>query len=322
MIGIYKIENIINGKIYIGQSINIEQRWGNHRRELNGNKHCNSHLQNSWNKYGEKNFNFVVIDECDICDIDEKEMYWISKLDSFNPLKGYNLTEGGQGTHGKQWTEEQRNNAFKASKPEPVLQFDLKGNLIERWRSSACASKELNIPVSGIRNCAKKDGDCYKCHDYIWILENDYNNGFDISKYINDHFKEREKIYQYDYYGKLIKIWKSTLEIIKVFGLRSKEYKCICGNLTNQRRTASGYIWLYESNIDLLNEDYLRSIRVNTYNYKINQFDKSGNFIKTWTQDEVRKSKYRFDTVRKCCTDNFKGHTQNGMAFSYIWKYE
>ena len=45
MIGIYKIENKVNGKVYIGQSIDINTRWYNHRKELNGNRHHNEHLQ-------------------------------------------------------------------------------------------------------------------------------------------------------------------------------------------------------------------------------------------------------------------------------------
>lgn len=323
MIGIYKIENIVNGKVYVGQSINIEQRWYNHKNELNGNRHCNLYLQNAWNKYGKDSFVFSVLEQCELNNIDEKEIYWIELYDSLNPDKGYNLTAGGQGTHGHIWSEEQRYNHFLASKSEPILQFDLNGNLIERWRSSAYASRELNIPVSGIRNCVKKDEKYYKCHDYIWISEELYNEkGFDINQYIKDHFSEREPIFQFDYYGNLVKVWESTLEIIKFFGLKSKEYKSIFGTLKLKRTTGSNYIWLYKNDINILTEDYLRKIRINTYTYKINQFDKLGNLIKTWTQEELKETNYRFDTIRKCCTDNYKGHTINGMAFSYIWKYE
>ena len=60
MIGIYKIENKVNGKIYVGQSIDIDTRWYNHRNELNGNRHYNEHLQNAWNKYGEDNFSIQI----------------------------------------------------------------------------------------------------------------------------------------------------------------------------------------------------------------------------------------------------------------------
>ena len=58
MIGIYKIENKINGKVYIGQSNNIIRRWEEHISKLNNNSHENKILQYSWNKYGMYNFDF------------------------------------------------------------------------------------------------------------------------------------------------------------------------------------------------------------------------------------------------------------------------
>lgn len=59
--GIYKITNIINNKIYIGSSTDIKKRWHGHKYDLRKNKHCNTHLQNAWNKYGEDNFKFEII---------------------------------------------------------------------------------------------------------------------------------------------------------------------------------------------------------------------------------------------------------------------
>jgi hypothetical protein len=59
--GIYKIVNKINGKYYIGSSINIHRRWREHKCGLLNNKHPNLHLQKSWNKYGCNNFDFIII---------------------------------------------------------------------------------------------------------------------------------------------------------------------------------------------------------------------------------------------------------------------
>lgn len=59
---IYKISNLKNGKFYIGSSSRIDDRIKHHLWELNNNRHVNNHLQNSWNKYGENNFEFEVID--------------------------------------------------------------------------------------------------------------------------------------------------------------------------------------------------------------------------------------------------------------------
>lgn len=45
MIGIYKIENKVNGKVYVGQSIDINTRWKCHISYLNSGIHHNKHLQ-------------------------------------------------------------------------------------------------------------------------------------------------------------------------------------------------------------------------------------------------------------------------------------
>lgn len=97
-IGIYKIENKINKKKYIGQSMNIEKRWKKHRYLLNSNKHHNQYLQNAWNKYKEKCFIFNIIEVCDPDIINDREQYWIDKFDSYN--NGYNLDKGGKGVLG------------------------------------------------------------------------------------------------------------------------------------------------------------------------------------------------------------------------------
>jgi group I intron endonuclease len=85
--GIYKIENIINKKCYIGRSIDIYGRWYRHKNNLTKNKHINYILQNSWNKYGEANFKFSILEEC-IPDEDfqiNREKYWRDiENDNFN----------------------------------------------------------------------------------------------------------------------------------------------------------------------------------------------------------------------------------------------
>jgi len=62
--GIYEIKNLINGKMYIGQSANIAKRKNEHFLALKNGKHYNEHLQRSFNKYGEDNFIFKIIEEC------------------------------------------------------------------------------------------------------------------------------------------------------------------------------------------------------------------------------------------------------------------
>lgn len=94
--GIYCIENTINHKKYIGQSVDISTRWSNHRYKLNKNIHNNLYLQNAWNKYSADVFTFTIIEECDESNLIERERYYIEYYDSTADAQGYNLTHGGE----------------------------------------------------------------------------------------------------------------------------------------------------------------------------------------------------------------------------------
>lgn len=93
--GIYKITNQINGKCYIGQSIDIEKRWKQHKLQSSWRKQKEKILYKAFTKYGLNNFIFEIIEECQRKDLDKREIYWIKKFDSYK--NGYNMTKGGQG---------------------------------------------------------------------------------------------------------------------------------------------------------------------------------------------------------------------------------
>lgn len=76
--GIYSIRNLINNKCYIGQAKKVYNRLINHKSELLNNKHENTHLQRSFNKNGSNNFDFKVLEYCDIKNLTEREKYFIS----------------------------------------------------------------------------------------------------------------------------------------------------------------------------------------------------------------------------------------------------
>lgn len=61
---IYKIENVVSGRVYIGSATNfaLRQRW--HTNELKRGRHCNEYLQADWNEYGPSSFVFSVVLTC------------------------------------------------------------------------------------------------------------------------------------------------------------------------------------------------------------------------------------------------------------------
>jgi len=75
--GIYEIVNVINGKRYLGSSENIEYRWRKHRSKLKSGTHCNTILQNAYNKYGVENFKYNIVLEIEIESLLTKEQWYL-----------------------------------------------------------------------------------------------------------------------------------------------------------------------------------------------------------------------------------------------------
>jgi group I intron endonuclease len=93
--GIYAIVCNPTNKVYIGQSINIRSRKNQHVKDLLMSKHCNSYLQNTFNKYGRSAFSFRVLENCSKEELTSREAYWIQKYKSNISEFGFNLKEAG-----------------------------------------------------------------------------------------------------------------------------------------------------------------------------------------------------------------------------------
>ena len=92
---IYKITNTINGKFYIGQTIqNVKERFYQHCATKCSKAVSNMAIHRAIKKYGKSNFTVEVIEEIDSANLNDRERYWIKCYNSYN--NGYNSTKGGQ----------------------------------------------------------------------------------------------------------------------------------------------------------------------------------------------------------------------------------
>jgi len=112
--GICAILNLVSGKYYVGSAANLYQRWHGHKSLLKHNKHDNSYLQRSWNKHGQQNFMFVVIERVEKDCLVQREQYWIDETKCHNKSIGYNLRLLATSNLGIRFSDEGKQNISKA----------------------------------------------------------------------------------------------------------------------------------------------------------------------------------------------------------------
>jgi len=191
IIGVYKITNIKNNKVYVGSAININNRFKTHKRLLKNNKHYNSHLQSSFNMYGIENFQYEIIEITNINELLLKEKYWIETLNANNPNYGYNKRLIVNSNLGIKLSDETKrklsvshmghkrsndtNQKIKESQYKKICQFDKDGNFIMVHNSLQEAAKSLNSNyTTSITNCLKKK--LPSALGFLWCYENEKND--------------------------------------------------------------------------------------------------------------------------------------------------
>lgn len=253
--GIYYIKNIINKKVYIGESVDIYRRWREHLQDLMSGIHKNIHLQRAWDMYKEDSFEFRIIEECAEDKLFEREKYWIKFYNAFQ--NGYNQTEGGEGCLGykhnceirekmKQIKSQQfqdiknREALSKAHEFEsrPIYQIDFNGNIIKWWQSKNWAAKSLGVNPARIAEALKHTNRKKTYMGYIWIYVDEYDqNTFDLNWYVKRNW-DYKKFYQYDINYNLIAIWETALDAEAYGFLKDGIYKVV-----NKNKTYKGYYW-------------------------------------------------------------------------------
>lgn len=168
--GIYCIENTVNNKTYIGSSKNIYQRLLKHFALLRHNKHQNSHLQNAWNKYGEDNFRWFIIEFCDIEKLEQLEQesinlfgaeYNITRVVERNILSKESRIKQGN-TRRKLHSEGKLDWNFN---PVTLYVYDLNGNLLfSNPLGVKDTAKKLGLSAPSI--CRVTNGTYQQCKGY------------------------------------------------------------------------------------------------------------------------------------------------------------
>lgn len=114
---IYQIRNTSNNLVYVGSTKNYEKRIREHKTELIAGKHCNSRLQNAWNKYGQDCFEFSVLEIVEqIENLLVREQFWMDKIGCYTRRNGYNIAPKAISCEGVRRSEEFRENLSESRK--------------------------------------------------------------------------------------------------------------------------------------------------------------------------------------------------------------
>jgi|WetSurMetagenome_2_1015567.scaffolds.fasta_scaffold511614_1 group I intron endonuclease len=214
---IYKIENIINNKVYVGKSRNIVKRLNQYKYNLKVKSLINQHLLASIEKYGIENFIFSIIEEVEESRLNNREIYWIGRYDSTNTEKGYNKTSGGDGMSATLEIRLKISNTLLNVKHSD-----------ERRKNESLSHMGVKLSAEHIENIRKSQIDRFKDN------------------------KEREKcgialrkvVFQYDKNNMFIKEWESIREASRKLSIDCGTISKCCNNII---KTSGGYKWSYEN---------------------------------------------------------------------------
>ena len=219
MKGIYQIKNLINGKCYVGQSVDVESRWTDHEYTVNNNKLLAYHypLYRAMRKYGRDNFYFSVLEEVEMTDdLTARELYWYNQLQpEYNQIvPGDNIATS-------------RNIPVVAISPDTHKP-------VARYESIKAASLAVGTLSPNIKACC--DGKRAKARGHYWSYEKD------LDKWIKpkDH-KLGKDIYQIDKdTGEIVAEYESMSQASRVIGI---SFQSISENINGRNKLAGGYVW-------------------------------------------------------------------------------
>lgn len=261
--GIYLFENIINKKIYIGQAQDLHERILTH---FTGD--YNNYFHKALHKYGEKGFNIYVLEFCDVEDLDNKEIYYISKFKSNVSGIGYNLTSGGQGHLGVPCSEQTKEKLSELHKKETwgynfetgeIFSASSRENIVNQLNDLGYKEISWTKVVDAIRN---------KSYTSCFIFGNSKEEVISNSK--NIKLPKKYTLYLYNYKtGEMSPLICSLPEGEEY--IRQQGYKVASGHLATAIRNNNRYIkdFIFGESLKEIN-DKLNRYGIVTYCYNLN----------------------------------------------------
>jgi len=253
---VYSVTNNINNKVYIGQSIDVERRWSQHKYGKG-----NLILKNAIKKYGLNNFEFKILEEVltdkknknqIIEELTKIEQKWFDLKKPYLKENGYNI----QKTSKPNLTPNRdKNFGEKISKikidnnhtGKPVNQYDLNGKFIKEWKSAAEIERVLGYKSENISaTCLGKQ----KSSNYfIWKFKAYILKDEDVE---NANSSLRLSIVrQYDLEGNLLGTFKNIKEASLLTNIKESIIREACNG---NHKTGFGFIWKFKNQPLLLNE--------------------------------------------------------------------
>ena len=244
--GVYKIVNNINSKVYIGQSINIKARWKDHINSLNRKDSRCTLLQRAWNKYGQENFSFEILELCSEDMLDEIEIRYIDAYDSHN--NGYNIEPGGN--QYKHLTDDTKKKIGDANRGR-IRSEEAKQKMSElrSGKNNAMYGKHHSEESKKKMSDSKKGKSGHAQTDYQKECARLANLGKDVSQETRRKLSEANKGHvPYNkssrpvYCIELQRIFKCPSDAGKEFNINSGNIVNCCKHI---RKSCGGYHWMY-----------------------------------------------------------------------------
>ena len=235
---IYKITNLVNGKIYIGQTRNsLEHRWKEHIWHYNPSMLIRKAIK----KYGKNSFSIEKIAEANSrAELDMLEKHHIKEAPSLSPI-GYNIKEGGEG--GGLLSKEGKALLSLAHSCEftPVVQLTREFKLIKKFAAMNDAGRDLNVSVGHISKCCRGLKNYKTVGGFVWLYEKDFESGnFNTDIKIYDHGVHISMMKN----GIVLKTFQSATQASRETGIHRPSILKCC-NKEKFRHQAGGYEWRY-----------------------------------------------------------------------------